>query len=191
MKSLLFLVAFGLVAMMTPPPRIPAGTYNLDRAHSNIGFTIRHMGLTNVRGKFNEATVQATVGSTGLRSMRVNATIQVNSIDTNNSGRDNHLKGGDFFDAEQHPTITFTSTRVTPNGNAGRFTMTGNLTMKGVTRPITLRGTFNGAVTNDRGTKIGFEATGSLNRQNYGISYGSLTVGDNVNINLELEMNKE
>lgn len=191
MKNLILLSALALVAMMTPPPAIPAGTYKLDKTHSNVGFNIRHLGISNVRGKFNESTVRATVGATGLRSLSVEATIDIKSIDTNNSGRDNHLKGTDFFDAEQFPTATFRSTRVTPNGNAGRFTMQGNLTLKGVTRPLTLRGTYNGTITNQRGTKIGFDVTGSINRQNYGITYSNLTIGDNVNLVFELELDKE
>ena len=177
----------------TTSPAVEAGVYAIDPVHSEVGFRVRHLGISNVDGTLSDVAGTLTLGAGGLASMQTEATIQATSIDTENDQRDNHLRSADFFDVEQFPTLTFRSTRVEPTG-AGRFRMTGDLTMHGVTRPITLEGEYAGLVTDGMGNrKVGFMAEGTLNRSEFGLNWnqaletGGVVVSDEVRLTLEIQ----
>lgn len=182
--------------MATPPPNtIAAGAYKMDMAHSQILFKVKHMGISTVTGWIAEGEAKINVPQTNLNTMQIEATMKSGSINTNNQGRDNHLRSPDFFDATAHPTMSFKSTRVVARGN--NLTITGQLTMRGVTKPVTLTGKYLGSVTARNTTKAGFEATGRINRKDFGVSWsntmdnGGLVVSDMVDIQLEIEANKQ
>jgi polyisoprenoid-binding protein YceI len=171
-----------------------AQTWNIDPVHSHVGFTVRHMVITKVEGEFKDFA-GAITGFDGknVATGSVDVTIQIPSISTDNNQRDTHLKSPDFFDAAKFPTMTFKSKKIV-KGTGDKFTMIGDLTMKGVTKEVTLDCTFNGTVVDPQGnTRAGFSATTTINRQDYGVSWnnsladGGLVVGNDVVIDLEIE----
>lgn len=171
-----------------------AETWAVDNAHSTVGFSVRHMMVSNVKGAFNKFT--ATVDGTPAdpTTAKISATIEVASVDTRDAKRDGHLRAADFFDAEKFPQITFTSTKVEKT-SATTAKVTGNLTMKGVTKPVVLDVEYTPAVKSPwGGTVVGATATGKINRQDFGISFsktletGGLLVGDEVTLQLDLEL---
>lgn len=169
-----------------------AQTWNLDRSHSGVKFTVSHMVITDVDGSFKEFEVKATPNAKGELE-KVEATIKVESIDTENKDRDNHLRSADFFDAENHPEIKFVSTKIEKKGKNG-LKIHGDLTMRGVTKKVVLDGKFNGQVKDPWGnTKVGYTATTSVNRFDYGLQWnkaietGALVVGKDVKITLNAQ----
>ena len=178
--------------VVAAPAEIPAGTYALDATHSDVGFRVRHLGISNVDGSFSDVDGTITIPAAGIEGMEAEVTVQVNSIDTRNDDRDGHLQSEDFFAAEQYPTLTFRTTSVDALGG-NRFRMTGDLTIRGVTKPVTLEGEYIGTAS-VRGTqKIGFEASGEITRQEWGLSWaqtneaGEALVGDTVTLVLNVE----
>ncbi|MEJ1105623.1 MULTISPECIES: YceI family protein [unclassified Kribbella] len=177
----------------TPTSTIPglvAGTYAIDAAHSEIGFTVRHL-MTKVRGTFKEYAGEIVVKDS-LEESTANVTVELSSVDTRSEQRDGHLRSGDFFDVEKSPKMTFASTALTPNGDD--YTLSGDLTIKDVTKPIELAVEFLGVDQNAYGqTIIGFEATASISRKEWGIDFnvplegGKLLVGDKVDIHLDVQ----
>lgn len=169
---------------------VPAGTYALDPAHTNFNFSVQHMGLAEVTGAFAQTSGTITVGSGGLRTLEATATAQTASIDTRVEMRDNHLKSADFFDAATHPTVTFQSTGVR-NVRGDRFQLLGTLTMRGVSRPVVLDAQYRGTAVQpaQMGGKrlVGFSARGTVNRLDYGISYGPDMIGQTVQIVINAE----
>jgi polyisoprenoid-binding protein YceI len=170
---------------------IPAGTWAIDTAHSTIGFTVRHMMVSKVRGTFKDFTADLVTGENPLDST-VSATVQMASIDTGDDGRDQHLRTNDFFDAENHPTMTFRSTRL--EGTGSEYQLHGDLTIRGVTRPVVLELELGGVAKDPWGnTRTGFTATGSINRKDFGVNFnapletGGVIVGDKVTIELDIE----
>jgi len=168
------------------------GTYTLDVAHSVVGFVVRHLMVSKVRGQFNEFEGEVVVAETPADSS-VRATIQVASIDTRDAQRDGHLKSADFFELEAHPTITFTSTAVRSAGGDA-WKVDGDLTIKGTTRPATLDVEFNGATADPwGGRRIGFSARTEIDRDDFGINFnaavegGGLVVSKRVTIEIEAE----
>jgi polyisoprenoid-binding protein YceI len=166
-------------------PDYVVGTWTLDPAHSEITFSVRHLAISKVRGSFD--TFDATIAKS-----TVVATIEVASVNTNQKDRDNHLRTNDFFKADEFPTITFVSTSVALDGDD--ITVVGDLTLRGVTKSVTLTGEFGGIVTDGYGqTKAGFTASTKINRHDYGVSWnaaleaGGFTLGDDVTINFELQ----
>lgn len=166
------------------------GTWNIDPAHSALGFQVRHMMVSKVRGKFDEFDATLTVGDT-LETTSVNAEVQMASINTGVADRDNHLRTNDFFEVETHPTMTFKSTKVTETE------LTGDLTIKNVTKPVTFDVDFGGVGPDPYGnTRAGFEATVEINRKEFGVDIemplqgGGVVVGDKVKITLDLEFVK-
>jgi polyisoprenoid-binding protein YceI len=167
-----------------------AETYNIDPAHSSVGFGVSHMVINTVHGKFNEFA--GTIGLEGSTLKSATGTIQAKSIDTGIEKRDTHLKSPDFFDVAKFPTITFKSKRAEKQG--AETVLVGDFTMHGVTKELSLPVTLKGPIKDPRGdTRIGLQARTKLSRADYGLKYnqaletGGLVVGDEI----ELEINAE
>ncbi|HTJ67005.1 MAG TPA: YceI family protein [Actinospica sp.] len=179
---------------MTDLPEVPnytAGTWIVDNVHSYVGFTIRHMMVSKVRGRFTAFTAEFTTRDNPLETS-VSATIDATSIDTGNSMRDDHIRSADFFAAADHPTITFTSTGI--RFEDGEFLLDGSLTIRGNSRPVTL--TLDSPAFGpdaQGGMKAGFSASTEINRHDFGVSYngpvpgGGVIVSEKVAITLEIE----
>lgn len=172
-----------------------AETWNVDPAHSSVAFSVRHLVVSKVRGNFTDFTGSIEWDGKNLAAASVQFVIQSASITTANAKRDGHLKSPDFFAVDSFPTLTFTSKKITP-GEGDSFKLTGDLTIRGVTKEVTFDGTFNGTQQTPWGfTAAGFSATATINRQDFKVSYGSvlegggLAVGNDVKIEVELEVN--
>ncbi|CAN5721700.1 YceI family protein [soil metagenome] len=170
---------------------LAAGTWNIDLAHSSAGFSVRHMMVSKVRGQFSAFDGAIVVADDPLAST-VEATIEVESIDTRDPKRDAHLRSPDFFDAENYPQITFRSTGLETDGDDVK--LNGDLTIKGVTRPITLAVEVGGVLQDPWGlTRAGFTASGTLNRSEFGLEWnaaletGGVVIGDKVTLDLDIE----
>jgi polyisoprenoid-binding protein YceI len=169
-----------------------AGTYEMDAAHKRVGFMVRHLMVSKVRGNFGEATATITIGEDPLQSA-VAATIQTTSVFTGQPDRDNHLRTGDFFEAEKYPTIEFKSTGIkSQNGN--EFLLDGDLTIKGITKPVELLVEFEGAGRSPYGADVfGFSASTEIDREDWGLTYnmalesGGVMIGKKVKIEIEGE----
>jgi polyisoprenoid-binding protein YceI len=173
---------------------LSAGTWTIDPVHSSIGFWVRHLMVSKVRGTFGVFSGTIAVGDDGVPS--VNAEITVDSVNTNNEQRDAHIKSADFFAVEDYPTATFTSTKVRDNG--GHYVLDGDLTLKGVTKPVSLDLEYHGVNPGmGQGEVAGFEASVVLNRKDFGIDIdmpleaGGVVVGDKVTVTLEIEALKQ
>jgi polyisoprenoid-binding protein YceI len=178
------------VATETVPTALSQGTWNLDASHSEIGFSVRHAGISKVRGKFLEATAVATVGS-DLSGTSVTATIQASSFNSGDANRDGHVKGADFFDVETFPELTFVSTSISGSGET--YELSGDLTIRGITRPVTFETEFNGVAVDPFGaTRAGFSGQTIISRKDFGLTWnaaleaGGVLVGDKVTISLEV-----
>lgn len=170
------------------------GTWTIDAAHSEVGFTVRHL-MSKVRGRFAEFSGSVSTGAQPTDSS-VRAEIVLSSIDTNQAQRDGHLRSAEIFDAEKHATMTFVSTGVT--GDADGYVIHGDLTIKDVTRPVELAAEFLGVATDAYGvTRLGAEATTSINRKDFGIDFnvplegGKLLIGDKIDITLTIEATRD
>lgn len=169
--------------------------YNVDKTHSEVTFRVRHF-VSKVSGRFDDFSGAITVVPGKPSESSVEFVIKTASINTANTGRDNHLRSADFFDAEKHPEITFKSTKIAPV-DADTFNVTGIFTMHGTARELTIPVDFGGTVMDARGTeKAGFSLTSKLNRKDYGIVWnqtldsGSMVLGDEVEITVNIEANK-
>jgi polyisoprenoid-binding protein YceI len=167
-------------------------TYTIDKAHSEATFQVRHL-LTKVRGRFSDFAGTIEYDADHPERSSVTATIQATSIDTNEADRDTHLRSADFFGVDRFPTLTFTSTGVTKKGR-DTFDVVGDLTIHGVTRPVTLNVSFLGKATDPWGNeRLGFEADTTINRKDFGLTWnaaletGGFLVGDEVKINLSVQ----
>ncbi|GAB3929941.1 YceI family protein [Kribbella albertanoniae] len=177
----------------TPTTSIPglvSGTYALDAAHTEIGFTVRHL-MTKVRGTFQEFSGEIVVKDS-LEESTASVTVELASVHTRNDQRDGHLRSGDFFDAENSPKMTFASTALKAEGDD--YILAGDLTIKNVTKPIELAFEFLGVEQNAYGqTILGFEASASISRKEWGIDFnvplegGKLLIGDKVDIHLDIQ----
>jgi polyisoprenoid-binding protein YceI len=172
---------------------IAAGDYKIDPAHSIIGFSVRHLEINWVEGRFKDFEGTVHYDDKDVTKSSVEFTAKVESIDTGIAPRDKHLRTADFFEVEKYPTLTFKSTRVERKGKDG-FVLHGDLTLKGVTKPVQLPFKITGAVKDPWGnTRFGVEAQTKINRRDFGINYGNafagggLDVGNEVTINLQLE----
>ncbi len=181
--------------MTTATAQLATGTWTIDPVHSSVGFSVRHLVVSKVRGEFDTFSGAITVAEDGTPSVR--AEIAVDSVNTRNEQRDAHLKSADFFDAQNHPVATFASTAVRADGD--RYILDGDFTLKGITRPISLDLEFNGVNPPGmgHGEVAGFEASVVLNRKDFGIDIdmpletGGAVVGDKVTITLEIEALKQ
>lgn len=174
---------------------IPAGTYTIERDHSELGFNVRHAGIAKVRGKFTEYDGTIVIAE-DLTQSAAEVTMQTASVFTGSEARDNHLRSADFFDAESNPTITFSSTGVRADGDD--LALVGDLTINGVTRPVELDVEYNGAATDPFGfQRIGFEAKTKVNRKDFGLTWnaaletGGVLVSDQVTILLDVSAVKQ
>jgi polyisoprenoid-binding protein YceI len=189
MKTILGTFALSLL-VLTGFTVKAADTYNIDPAHSSVGFAVTHMVINTVRGKFNEFSGTLVLDGADLKE--ATGTIQAKSIDTGIERRDNHLRSPDFFDAAKFPTIIFKSKRAEKQGND--TVLVGDFTMHGVTKELTLPVIVKGPIKDPWGnTRIGFQARTKLNRQDYGLKYNqALETGGLVVANeIELEINAE
>ncbi|GAB2838218.1 YceI family protein [Streptomyces deserti] len=172
-------------ATTTVLPLAP-GNWALDPLHSAVNFTIRHLGIAKVRGRFDAVQAELYVGESA-EDVRVSATIDLASIDTGNADRDAHVRAADLLDVEKRPTMTYRSTRV--SGEGEDWTMEGELTIGDVTRPVTLAVEFGGLVDvpMDGSRHAGFEATGEIRRSDFGLDFGAGLLGDVVKIQLDMQ----
>ncbi|HEY3510002.1 YceI family protein [Kribbella sp. NPDC051137] len=171
-------------------PGLAAGTYAIDTAHTEIGFTVRHL-MTKVRGTFEDFSGEIVVKDT-IEDSVANVAVELASVHTRNAQRDGHLRSGDFFDAEKSPKMTFVSTAIKAEGDD--YVLAGDLTIKDVTKPIEFAVEFLGVDQNAYGqTIIGFEASASISRKEWGIDFnvplegGKLLIGDKVDIHLDVQ----
>lgn len=169
---------------------LPAGAWTVDASHSELGFVARHLMVTKVRGQFKEFEGTVKVGES-LTDSQVTAVAQLASVDTGSADRDAHLKSADFFDVENNPTMSFTSTEVTADS------LKGDLTIKGVTKPVVFDLEFGGLATDPWGNqKAGFEATTEINRKDWGLEWnvalegGGVLVSEKIKINLDIQLLK-
>jgi polyisoprenoid-binding protein YceI len=172
------------------------GTYTLDPAHTRIGFVARHAMVTKVRGAFNEFEGTATLNGADPASSSAQVTISAASIDTRNAQRDEHLRSNDFLSMDEYPQITFASTAARQVDDT-TFELTGDLTIKGVTNPITIPFSYEGAAKDPFGNlRVGFEGAVTINRKDYGITWnaaletGGVLVSDKVTLEFELSLVK-
>jgi polyisoprenoid-binding protein YceI len=189
--------AFSALALCLAAVPALAQTWSFDAAHSTIGFSVRHMMVSNVRGSFGKAAVTLEGDPASPATAKVGATIDVASIDTRDPRRDEHLKSPDFFDAAKFPTISFVGKSVEKTG-PGKVKLGGELTMHGVTKPVVLDVSYTAPIKDVMGmTRIGVAATGTVNRRDFGVSWskaldaGGAVVGDDVTIQLELEFTQK
>ena len=169
-----------------------AGTWKLDPTHSEVAFSVRHLAISKVKGVFEDFDVTVTAPE-NPSDATVEATIEIASVNTKQAQRDQHLRTSDFFAADEHPQILFTSTALHAEEN-GAFVLDGDLTLRGVTKAVSLKGEFGGIVTDGYGqTKAGVEATTKINRHDFGVSWnaaleaGGVTLGDDVTISFDLQ----
>lgn len=172
------------------------GTWVIDPAHTNLGFSVRHAMVSKVRGNFAEYTGSFTIDGENLANSSAELTISVASIETKTADRDAHLKSADFLDVENFPTLTFVSTAVAAKGDD--FVVTGDLTIRGVTKSVDVTCTFLGLSTDPFGNnKIGFEGSAKISRKGFGLTWnaaletGGVLVGDDIALNLDVEANKQ
>jgi len=173
-----------------------ATTWNIDSSHTRTGFSVKHLVISDVKGEFGKTAGKVQIDDADLSKSSVEVTIEVGSVDTRDEKRDNHLKSADFFDAAKFPTITFKSTKVVA-GKDGALTVTGNLTMRGVTKPVTLEGSITKAITDPGGfTRRGASFAGKLDRKEWGVSWSKVidvgaVVGDEVKLDIQSELVKD
>jgi polyisoprenoid-binding protein YceI len=167
--------------------------WNLDTVHSGLNFTVRHMVVSKVRGRFAKFSGSVALDERDLTRSVVEATIEAASIDTGTGQRDDHLRSADFFDVERFPHIQFRSTRIEPLGG-DRYRLNGDLTIRGVTRPIALDAEYGGRGKDPWGNeRVGFTARGALERKDFGLNWnqtletGGVLVSDRVEIELEVQ----
>jgi polyisoprenoid-binding protein YceI len=176
----------------TTVPAALTGSYTIDPTHSRIGFVARHAMVTKVRGSFNEFEGSGYFDAENPANSKAELTIQAASIDTRNADRDGHLKSNDFFDMETYPEIRFASTAVEKVG-ADEYRVTGDLTIKGVTKPVTVDFAYTGTAVDPYGnTRVGFEGKTTVNRKDWGVSWnaaleaGGVLVSEKVTLEFEV-----
>ncbi len=169
---------------------VPAGTWNIDPSHSTIGFSVKHMMIATVRGRFTRFAGSLSADDQGVAGIQ--GVVQAASIDTNEGQRDDHLRSPDFFDAANHPEIRFVSTGIEPT-DSGEYRVMGRLTIKEITRDVTLDAVVNGAGTDPWGNeRVALEARGTISRKDFELNWnqvleaGGVLVGDKIRLNLDL-----
>ncbi len=186
----------GRSADVPAPATAPdASTWVVDNTHSTVGFKVKHLGISNVRGDFSDYEVALRFDPADLSTVEVNATIDIASIDTENEKRDNHLRSADFFSAEEYPKMTFVGKQVR-NIDGSSFEIVGDLTIRGVTKEVVLDVEYLGSASMMGQERAAFEAETTINRLDYGLAWNKVTeaggfiVGHDVTIQLDLEVTK-
>lgn len=182
-----------LLAFAAPLAMAQTSTWAIDPPHSGIGFTVRHMGVSNVHGKFGNIQGNVIMNDADATKSTVTVTIDTTTADTGVAQRDTHLKSPDFFDVAKFPSATFTSTGVVKSGT--HLTVTGNLTLHGITRPVQLDADGPSAPVPgmDKKPHSGFSATTTINRKDFGVgpNFGAAMVGEDIKLTIELEVVKQ
>jgi polyisoprenoid-binding protein YceI len=174
-----------------------AYTYNIDPAHSAVKFWVRHLGISKVHGTFSGVSGTVTLDPAAPEGASVEASVDVSTVSTGNTDRDNHLKSPDFFDVSTYPTMSFATTGITKKGE-GEYEVTGNLTLHGVTKPVTLKAEVSPEMKNPLGPgyKIGVSLSGTIARDDFGLTYnmaletGGWVVGKEVHLDIDLEIDR-
>lgn len=181
------LLVTGIVALATPLVSAQATRWTPDPNHSEVDFTVRHLSITNVHGHFSKVTGAIQLDQSDISKSSVNVEIDVTGVDTGVAKRDNDIKGADYFDVAKFPTATFTSTSVNKNRDGG-LTVSGNLTLHGITRPVTLKvDPPSGPISGERNSRhMGFSATTTIDRTAFGV--GAKTPARLVSTNVKLEI---
>ena len=200
LRSVRLLAAFAVLALTATTALAEPAAYRFDKSHSSVGFNVRHF-FSKVPGKFKDYDGTLLIDDKNIANSKVDVTIQAASITTEHENRDKHLRSPDFFDVEKNPTLTFKSTKIVP-GEGTAFKIEGDLTMRGVTKPVVLDvenlgiGTF-ASEGRAMGTRAGFEATTKVNRKDFGINWnraldqGGAMLSDDVWITIQIEAIKE
>ncbi len=187
--ALLLLLTFSLTAAQT--------NWSFDKSHSKIGFSVTHLVITDVEGQFKDfdATIISTADN--FENTKIEFSAKVASIDTDNEKRDNHLKADDFFNAEKFPTLSFKS-KSFKKGEGKNYKLVGDLTIRDITKEVSLDVKYNGTINDPWGnTKAGFRLSGEINRFDFGLKWGAaletggLVVGEDVTLNINLELTKQ
>lgn len=172
-------------------------TYKHDPMHSEVTFKVKHLMITNVSGSFSTFDASMTAEKDDFSDATVTFEADINSISTGNEQRDAHLKSDDFFNAERYPKLSFVSTGITKKTSED-YVLTGNLTIRDITKPVTLDATYGGTMTDFYGqTKAGFEINGKINRKEYGLMWsavteaGGIVVSDDVKLHIQVQMVKQ
>ncbi len=175
------------------PAKTGTATWKIDAGHSTVEFVAKHMMITSVRGRFPDVEGTIRFDEENIANSSVEASIKVATVTSGSEQRDNHLRTGDFFLAEEYPTITFKSTRIEPKGDE-HYNVIGDLTIRGITREVALNTTFEGRNVSPWGAEaIGFSATTTVNRKDFGLNWnvaletGGVLVGDKIKIELNIE----
>jgi polyisoprenoid-binding protein YceI len=188
-----FLLLTGLVALAAPFATAQTSTWAIDPAHSQIEFVVRHLSLSNIHGRFGIKSGTINVNDTDVTKSTVQVTIDVTSLDTGVSQRDSDVKGANFFDAAKFPTATFESTAVAKKGSG--LTVSGNLTLHGVTRPVELdvEGPTGPVPGMDHKPHSGYSATATINRKDFGVGPNApaTMVGEDIKLTIDLDVAKQ
>lgn len=176
---------------MSTQTATPTGTWNIDPSHSNVTFSVKHLGISTVRGVFTDFEGTLELGE-DLESSRGHGTVDVASVDTQDQGRDEHLRSADFFDAESHPKLTFESTDI-KSVRDDELEITGDLTIHGVTKPVSFKAEITGTEQDPWGNdRVGLEVTGKIDRSDFGMKFnqalgsGNVMVSDQVKLSLDI-----
>jgi polyisoprenoid-binding protein YceI len=178
------------------PDHLKETKWTVDVVHSNVKFAVTHLVISEVEGHFKVFDGSMTHSKPDFSDAKINFTVDVSSIETGNDKRDGHLKSDDFFSAEKYPRMKFESTAFTPLGD-NKYKLTGNLTIRDVTKPVTFDVKYGGKATMQGTTRAGFQATTTINRFDYGLKWdkvteaGGLVVGEKVDITVNVEMTQE
>lgn len=184
-------LVLSLLGLVWAGGAVAADTYTLDAVHSSVGFSVRHLGLSNAKGTFPAVSGTLKLDEKNIGKSSVDITIEVASVDTNNVKRDEHLRGADFFDVEKFPAITFKSKGVSKSGPG--YLLVGDLTMKGITKTVTIPFTLSGPKEHPMMPVyvVGGEGSLVINRRDFNITYGmDAMISDNVAIDLQVEFNR-
>jgi polyisoprenoid-binding protein YceI len=178
---------------VTIPSSTPASVWKIDPSHTTIEFSAKHMMITTVKGRFTDLEGTVTVKGGEPEAAEVAVTMKAVSIDTRTDQRDQHLRSADFLDVEKYPDVTFTSTEI--NGTKDRFTMTGDLSIRGVTKPVSLDVTYEGTGRDPwGGERMGFSADGTIDRRDFGLMWnqaleaGGLLVSNTIKIHVDAQL---
>lgn len=182
------------VAFFISISMVAQSTWNVDKAHAKVNFSTVHNNISNVDGLFNDFEISIVSAEKDFSDAKFSVEIDVNSIDTEIEMRDNHLRSADFFEVEKYPKMTFKSTSIEGTGEENHYQLKGNLTLKGITKPVTMDVWYRGTIENDKGQKIaGFQITGTINRLNFNVGkkFPDAMVSNEVAIKVDGEFIRE